>query len=393
MRVPINENYQKVGESYLFAEIEKRVAAYGASHPDKKVIRLGVGDVTLPLSGTVVEAMARAAREMGEGATFRGYPPYFGYDFLIEAIKNHYARRKVALSADEIFVSDGAKSDAANFTEPFGNAPVYVVDPAYPVYVDANIMAGKDVRFIAAAKENGFCPLPGGRLADGSVVYLCSPNNPSGVVYDKKTLRLWVDAALKTGSLIIFDSAYESYISGDDPHSIFEISGARGCAVEICSLSKTAGFTGVRCSWTVIPKEITLSGVPLGRLWARRQSTKFNGVGYVTQRGAEAALSNAGYAECLQNIAYYMENARRIAELLYRKGIFYTGGKSSPFVFMECPRGASSWEFFDFLLESAQTVGTPGAGFGKGGEGFFRLTGYAAREDAEEALSRMSEVL
>ena len=304
MKINLNENYENLKKNYLFSEIAKRVAQYSAAHPDKKVVRLGIGDVTLPLTPSVTDAMTKAVAEMGRKETFQGYPPYYGYDFLLDAIAHHYSRYGVSLGTDEIFVSDGAKSDAGNITDIFGKNPVLITDPVYPVYFDGNVMAGNDISFISGTKENGFLPSPDSIKADGAIIYLCSPNNPTGAVYDRAGLKKWVDFAKKTGSLIIFDSAYEAYITGDLPHSIFEIDGARECAVEICSFSETAGFTGVRCSWTVIPRELESNGIKIHEMWERRQATKFNGVPYIVQRGAEAALSDKGFEECKGLVGY-----------------------------------------------------------------------------------------
>lgn len=393
LQIKVNENFFNVKKNYLFSEIAKRVNAYSAEHPDAKIVRLGIGDVTLPLSPVVVEAMKKAADEMGNAATFRGYAPEYGYDFLREAIANYYKKFPVDLSAEEIFVSDGAKSDVGNIVDILGDNEILIPDPVYPVYLDSNIMSGRKVSFLNGSQENGFLPLPDGVEEKPYIIYLCSPNNPTGAVYGREGLKKWIDFANKTGSLIIFDSAYEAFISGDYPHSIYEIEGAKSCAVEICSFSKTAGFTGTRCAWSVFPDELTVGENKLSFLWSRRQATKFNGVPYVVQRAAQAALSDEGQAQCREAIAYYMENAGIIGEVLKEKGIEFTGGENSPYLWLKCPNGMGSWEFFDFLLNNAQVVGTPGAGFGDAGEGYFRLTSFGSRESTLEAADRLRKLL
>ena len=393
LQIKVNENFFNVKKNYLFSEIAKRVNAYSAEHKDAKIVRLGIGDVTLPLSPVVVEAMKKAADEMGNATTFRGYAPEYGYDFLRGAIAEYYKKFPVDLNAEEIFVSDGAKSDVGNIVDILGDNEILIPDPVYPVYLDSNIMSGRKVSFLKGNHKNGFLPLPDGVAEKPYVIYLCSPNNPTGAVYNRDGLKKWIDFANKTGSLIIFDSAYEAFISGDYPHSIYEIEGARSCAVEICSFSKTAGFTGTRCAWSVFPDELTVGENKLSYLWSRRQATKFNGVPYVVQRAAEAALSAEGQAQCREAVSYYMENARIIGEVLKKKGIEFTGGENSPYLWLKCPNGMGSWEFFDFLLNKAQVVGTPGAGFGEAGEGYFRLTSFGSRESTLEAAERLNKLL
>ena len=393
MKIQLNDNYRNLKESYLFSEIAKRVSAYAADHPNNKIIRLGIGDVTLPLTPTVITAMEKAVGEMAVQETFRGYPPESGFDFTRKAVADYYARRGTSVRTSEIFISDGAKSDCGNLTDILGDNPVLIPDPVYPVYLDSNIMCGRKVTFLPSGVENGFLPMPNGLSGEGAVIYLCSPNNPTGAVYDKQQLAAWVEFARRTGSLILFDAAYEAFIVGDYPHSIFEIEGARECAIEICSFSKTAGFTGTRCSWTVVPEELKAGGVSLRNMWERRQATKFNGVPYIVQRAAEAALTEQGIAECRGLIAYYMENAKLIAGLLQRKGIFFTGGQSSPYLWLRCPGGMDSWTFFDYLLQKAEVVGTPGSGFGSCGEGFFRLTAFGSHEGTAEAVARLEKLL
>ena len=389
MNLLLNENFGRIKPSYLFSDVAKRVREYAAAHPDKKILRLGIGDVTLPLTPTVIRALHKATDEMADAATFRGYAPEYGYDFLREAVARHYASFGVSVEPNDVFISDGAKSDLGNFVDLFGDVPVLVPDPVYPVYVDSNLMAGRTIEYVAGNAENGFLPTPAGLSDTPRLIYVCSPNNPTGAVYSKEGLAEWVDFARRTGSLILYDSAYEAFIADGSPRSIYAIEGADECAVEFCSLSKTAGFTGTRCGWTIVPAS-------LGRvkpMWERRQATKFNGVPYVVQRAAEAALSNEGMTECLANIAYYKENAALIAELLEKKGIFFTGGTSSPYLWLKCPHGMGSWEFFDKLLLEAQVVGTPGAGFGLSGEGYFRLTAFGSRENTREAVERLDKLL
>lgn len=393
MNIKINDNYDNLKESYLFSETAKRINKYTAEHPDKKVIKLSIGDVTLPLTKTVIDAMHKAVDEMASKDTFRGYPPEYGYDFLREAISDHYGRYGVNIDADEVFVSDGAKSDCGNIVDIFGDNDILIPDPVYPVYMDSNIMNGRNIELLPANIENNFLPMPDGLAKKPYIIYLCSPNNPTGATYNKEQLGLWVKYAKESGSLIIFDSAYESFINGDYPHSIYAVEGARECAVEICSFSKMAGFTGTRCSWTVFPKELVSGEKSLQKLWARRQATKFNGVPYVIQRAAEAALSEQGFKEAMDNIAYYMGNAKLIADLLTEKGIWFSGGKCSPYIWLKCPNGLDSWKFFDWLLENAQVGGTPGAGFGDEGEGYFRLTSFGSRENTEEAIERLRKLL
>ena len=338
MKIKVNENFKNIKESYLFSDIGKRVRAYSEAHPDKKIIRLGIGDVTLPLAPSVIAAMHKATDEMAEKSTFRGYAPEYGYDFLREAVAKHYETFGVKLSPEEVFVSDGAKSDIGNIVDILGDYEILIPDPVYPVYMDSNIMSGRKIRFISANASNGFLPLPDASLdKEGYVIYLCSPNTPTGAVYSKEQLKIWVDFALRTGSLIIFDSAYEAYIHGDYPHTIYSVEGARGCAIEICSLSNTAGCTGSRCGFTVVPEELTAGGLSLCKMWARRQATKFNGVPYVVQRAAEAALSGKGWEECMTNVNYYMENAKILADFLVSKNIEFTGGISSPYLWLRCP--------------------------------------------------------
>ena len=393
MKIKINEHFGDIKESYLFSDIAKRVKAYSAAHPEQKIIRLGIGDVTLPLTDSVIKAMHGAVDEMASSNTFRGYAPEYGYDFLRAAIADYYGRMGVALDADEIFVSDGAKSDIGNMVDILGDNHILIPDPVYPVYVDSNLMSGRKITLLEANAENGFLPMPSGIEEKPWVIYLCSPNNPTGAVYSREQLTEWVDFANRTGSLILFDSAYESYIKGNYPHSAYEIEGARSCVVEICSLSKTAGFTGTRCGWTVLPADLEVNGTKLAKLWARRQATKFNGVPYVVQRGAEAAVSEQGHAEAMECVNYYMENARILSEFLKEKGIWFTGGENSPYLWLRCPNGMGSWEFFDYLLENAQIVGTPGEGFGKCGEGYFRLTSFGTRESTVEAVERLRRLL
>jgi len=402
----INEHYAKLPASYLFPEIGRRVRAYQADHEDAKVIRLGIGDVTEPLAPAIVEAMHAAVDEMAHRETFRGYGPEQGYDFLVEAIRSHdYAARGVELAADEIFVSDGSKCDSGNVQEIFAaNARVAVTDPVYPVYVDSNVMAGRtsaaggDGRYpglvyLVGNEANGFQPDPPAQPVD--VVYLCSPNNPTGTVATRAQLERWVAWARGNDAVILFDAAYEGYISDPAlPHSIYEIAGAKECAVELRSFSKRAGFTGVRCAFMVVPKGVTgvdASGkrVSLNSLWARRHTTKFNGASYVVQRGAAAAYSPAGHEQTSAQIAFYMENARLLREGLTAAGFTIFGGVHAPYLWIRTPAGATSWQFFDQLLERAQIVGTPGAGFGPAGEGFFRLSAFNSRANIEEAIGRI----
>lgn len=383
----LNKNYDNLEQSYLFSTIAKKVNEYTSKNPDKKVIRLGIGDVTRPLCKAVVDAMHKAVDEMGVQETFRGYGPEQGYDFLRTAVQGYYAKNSVELELDEIFISDGAKSDLGNILDLFDkDNTVLVPDPVYPVYVDTNVMNGRKVVFTQANSENCFLPAPPDTKAD--LIYICSPNNPTGAVYNKAQLKEWVDYALKNNSIILFDAAYECFISDDElPRSIYEVEGAKSCAIEFCSLSKTAGFTGTRCGYTIVPKELG----KLNKMWLRRQTTKFNGVPYIIQRGAEAVFTEEGMHEIKENINYYKENAKLISDTLKECGIWHIGGKHSPYIWLKCPNGMTSWEFFDYLLENFQIVGTPGSGFGKNGEGYFRLTSFGSRENTIEAMERIKK--
>ena len=394
-----NENFLELKESYLFSEVAKRVSVFQQKEPDRSVIRLGIGDVTLPLGKTVVRAMHDAADEMGKAESFRGYGPEHGYDFLREAIQGHYRTFGVELDTDEIFVSDGAKSDTGNITDLFSkDNTVMIPDPVYPVYVDTNTMNGRNIVFINGTAENDFLPMPD-RSVHADIIYICSPNNPTGACYNRAQLREWVDYALENDAVILFDSAYECFISDSElPHSIYEIEGAEKCAVEFCSLSKTAGFTGTRCGYTVVPKAIKTvaangSGMSLNKMWNRRQCTKFNGVPYIVQRAAAAVFSDAGMAEAKAMIKHYMENAKVISDTMTELGIRFTGGINSPYIWFECPFGMDSWQFFGFMLENAGVVGTPGAGFGKNGNNWFRLTAYNSKENTIEAMKRFRSII
>lgn len=388
----INENYKNLAESYLFSTIAKKVNEYSAAHPEAKVIRMGIGDVTLPLCEKAAEAFAAAAKEQGQAETFHGYGPEQGYDFLRDAIRDYYAGFGVSLDSDEIFISDGAKSDLGNILDLFDvDNTVLIPDPVYPVYMDTNVMAGRKLVFMDANVENGFLPMPPkGQKAD--IIYLCSPNNPTGGVYSREQLKEWVDYANAQDAILLFDAAYESFIVDDLPRSIFEIEGAKTCAIEFCSLSKLASFTGTRCGYTVVPVELMRGGMSLRKMWLRRQTTKFNGVSYPVQRAAEAAFSPEGIRQCRAHLDVYQENARIMTETLEELGIWHIGGKNSPYIWMQCPNGMSSWEFFDDLLEKANVVGTPGSGFGKNGEGFFRLTAFGTTANTREAMKRMKKV-
>ena len=390
----INENYLALKESYLFSDIAKKVAAFAAAHPEASIIRLGIGDVTLPLVPAVVEALESASREMGVKETFRGYGPEQGYGFLKDAIKDYYAAKGVSLESEEIFISDGAKSDLGNILDIFStDNTVLVPDPVYPVYVDTNIMAGRKIVYANANEENDFLPMPDASV-HADIIYICSPNNPTGAVYTKEQLEKWVAYALEQHAIILFDSAYESFVRDDSlPTSIYAVEDAKKCAIEFCSFSKTAGFTGTRCGYTVVPNELEYGGVKLNKLWLRRQTTKFNGVPYIIQKGAAAVFTPEGQKQIRANIDYYMENARLVSETLNKMGIWHTGGKNSPYIWLKCPNDMKSWEYFDYLLENAHVVGTPGAGFGVNGEGFFRLTAFNSRENVLEAVKRIQKTL
>lgn len=385
----LNEHYRNLEESYLFTRIGRLVAAYGQEHPEAEIIRLGIGDVTRPLVPAVVEALHRAVAEMGDAATFRGYGDEQGYGFLREAIAGYYQGKGVSLDPDEIFVSDGAKSDLGNILDLFGTDNVVAIpNPVYPVYLDTNIMAGRKVVFLEANEENDFLPMPGKMQAD--IIYLCSPNNPTGAVYTRSQLEQWVAYALDHGSVILFDAAYEAFITDSDlPSSIYQIPGAKSCAIEFCSLSKTAGFTGTRCGYTVVPAELIREGVSLRKWWLRRQTTKFNGVPYIVQRGAEAVFSPAGRKQIQESLEVYRENARILRTALEKQGVACWGGIHSPYIWLKCPDGMDSWQYFDALLHRCQLVGTPGCGFGSCGEGYFRLTAFNTTENTRRAVERL----
>lgn len=391
MNMKINENFLNLSENFLFSLIAKKVKAFKETNKDKEVISLGIGDVSLPLSKVVVDALVSASYEMGVKDTFRGYPPEFGYDFIKDSIRKYYLKNNVKLDLDEIFVCDGAKSDLGNMVEILGDNRIIIPDPVYPVYVDSNMMAGRNILLLDGNEENGFLPMPDGLSMEESVIYLCSPNNPTGAVYSKEQLEKWVEFALKSKSLIIFDSAYEAFIREDYPHSIFEIENAKKCCVEISSFSKLAGFTGLRCSYSIVPKDI-LDGV-FNKIWGRRQATKFNGVAWPVQKAAEAALTEAGLKACHENINYYLENARILGNVLKKHNIWYTGGLNSPYLWVKCPKNMGSWEFFDYLLKNAYIVTTPGVGFGKSGEGYVRLTSFSTKENTIEAAKRLDIIL
>ncbi len=389
-----NSYFNDIADSYLFAEVAARTAKYAAAHPDKKILRLGIGDVTLPLAPEVIKSLHAAVDDMSAKETFQGYGPYEGYEFLRERIRNYYSSYGVKLALDEIFVSDGAKSDLGNVLDIFSrDNTVLVPDPVYPVYVDTNVMAGRKIIYADATEQNGFLPMPDYSVK-ADIIYICSPNNPTGAAYTREQLKEWVDYANSLGAVILYDAAYECFISDDRlARSIFTVDGARTCAIEFCSFSKTAGFTGTRCGYTVVPKELTRDGFSANKMWLRRQSTKFNGVPYIVQRGAAAVFTDEGLKEIRANIAYYKNNAKLIAGVMDGLGIKYTGGKNSPYIWLKCPNGMSSWEFFDYLLENAQVVGTPGAGFGRNGEGYFRLTAFGSEEVTREATQRIQKLL
>lgn len=401
----LNDNYLKLPGSYLFSTVGKKVKAYSEAHPDKKIIRLGIGDVTQPLAPAIIKALHGAVDEMADAKTFRGYAPDLGYEFLRNVIaENDYKARGCEIAANEIFVSDGAKSDSANIQEILSlDNRIAVCDPVYPVYVDSNVMAGRtgvydaasqtwsDVIYMPCNAENNFVPELPKETPD--VIYLCYPNNPTGTTLTRKQLQVWVDYANKVGALIIYDAAYEAYISeADVPHTIYECEGARSCAIELRSFSKNAGFTGVRLGFTVIPKDIKCGDVMLHSLWARRHGTKYNGAPYIVQRAGEAVYSAEGKAELKEQVAYYMKNARTIKDGLAAAGYTVFGGVNAPYIWLKTPDNMSSWDFFDYLLENVNIVGTPGSGFGPSGEGYFRLTAFGSYENTVEALERIKNM-
>ncbi len=388
-----NSNFKNIAESYLFAEVADRAAKYSAAHPEKKVLKLGIGDVTLPLAPAVIAALHNAVDDMSRKETFKGYGPYEGYGFLRDGIKDYYARMGVHLNADEIFVSDGAKSDLGNILDIFSkDNTVLVPDPVYPVYVDTNVMAGRKIIYANATESNGFLPMPDYKIK-ADVIYICSPNNPTGAAYSVEQLKEWVKYAQENGAVILYDAAYESFITDSGlARSVYQVEGAENCAIEFCSFSKTAGFTGTRCGYTVIPRALKKDGYSANKLWFRRQATKFNGVPYIIQRGAAAVFTEEGQKQIKANLAVYQRNAAYIASCMDGLGIWYTGGKNSPYIWLKCPDGMGSWEFFDYLLNNAQVVGTPGAGFGDNGEGFFRLTAFGSEETTKEAVARINNL-
>lgn len=401
----INTNYQKLPGSYLFSDIAKKVSAFTQEHPEADIIRLGIGDVTQPIAPAMIEAMHKAVDEMGDAKTFRGYAPDLGYDFLRNAIVAHdYQARGCAITADEIFVSDGAKSDSGNIQEIFAqDNRIAVCDPVYPVYIDSNVMAGRTGEYDAATQmwsnviympctaENNFVPeFP---KENPDIIYLCLPNNPTGTTLTKEQLQMWVDYANHIGAVIIYDAAYEAYISESNvAHTIYECEGARTCAIEIRSFSKNAGFTGVRLGFTVVPKDLVCDGVSLHDMWARRHGTKFNGAPYIIQRAGEAVYSEAGQTQIKEQVGYYMHNAKTIYTGLKEAGYEVFGGVNAPYIWLKTPEHMTSWEFFDFLLEKANVVGTPGCGFGPSGEGYFRLTAFGTYENSVRALERIKHL-
>ena len=391
----VNKHYAQLEESYLFSNIAHKVADYQAAHPDADIIRLGIGDVTLPLAKSVVEALHAASEEQGHKETFHGYiPSEQGYPFLREAIRDYYARRGVRLDTAEIFISDGAKSDLGNLLDLFDvDNTVLVPDPVYPVYVDDNVMAGRRITYMPASAENHFLPMPD-ENTKADIVYLCSPNNPTGATYTRSQLKVWVDWANAHDAVILFDAAYECFVSEEGlARSIYEVEGAKTCAIEVCSFSKIAGFTGTRCGYTIVPQALARDGMNLNKMWLRRQTTKFNGVAYIVQRAAAAVFSEDGMREIQQNLDYYRRNAAVIAAALDEAGVWYCGGKNSPYIWLECPAGMGSWQFFDWLLDTAHVVGTPGEGFGRCGEGYFRLTAFGDAERTKEAAARILAAL
>lgn len=398
----INENYLKLEKNYLFINIAKKINAYIEENPEKKsnIIRMGIGDVTLPIAPCVVEAVKKGAEEMGVKETFKGYEDSgTGYDFLKEAVAGYYKSFGADVKPEEIRISDGAKSDCGNIVDIFGDDNVVLItDPAYPVYVDSNLMNGRKVIYADSSEANGFCAEPDYNV-HADLIYLCSPNNPTGAAFNTAQLKAWIDYAIANKAIIIYDAAYEAFITQDDiPRSIFQVEGARQCAIEICSLSKTAGFTGMRCGYTVIPNELEVEAndgtkVSIAQLWGRRQGSKFNGVSYPVQCGAAAVFSEEGREQIKVNLEYYKENARIIANTMDKLGISYTGGINSPYIWLKCPNGMGSWEFFDLLLKEANVVGTPGEGFGKNGKGYFRLTSFGDRDATIEAMARIEKLL
>ena len=389
----INRNFDNLVPNYLFAEVASRTNKYMQEHPDKKVIKLGIGDVTLPLAPVVIEAMKKGAEDLAHKDTFKGYPDYEGYAFLREAISSYYAGFGVTVDANEIFVSDGAKSDCGNIGDIFGKDNVVLVtDPVYPVYVDSNIMAGRKIVYANSNRENNFAALPDENVK-ADIIYLCSPNNPTGSAYTADELKQWVDYAIKNDAIILYDEAYEAFITEYLNRSILENECERKCAIEMCSLSKTAGFTGTRCGYTIIPRELERDGHNIYNTWYRRQATKFNGVSWPVQCAAAAVFSEEGQKQIKENISYYQDNAKIISSAMDELGIYYTGGKNSPYIWLKCPNDMGSWEFFDLLLNEANVVGTPGEGFGKNGAGYFRLTSFGDRENTIEAVERIKKLL
>ena len=384
-----NLNYANLQDSYLFYNISQKVNAYLAGHPNAKLLRLGIGDVSLPLCPAVIQALHEAVDDQAKKETFHGYMPEQGAPFLREVIADHYAKRGVLLSPDEVFVSSGASDELGDILDLFDRSnTALIMEPAYPAYVDANVMAGRTIIHLPSGEENGFLPMPN-ESAKADIIYLCSPNNPTGAVFDKKQLQAWVNFANANDSVILFDAAYEAFIEDETlPHSIFEIDGARTCAIEICSLSKTAGFTGTRLGYTIIPKELDRGGINLNAMWVRNRTTKTNGVSYIIQKGGAAVFTDEGQRQIKANIAIYKQNAKILMQALDACGISYYGGNNAPYIWLKCPDGFDSWSFFDHLLNEAQIVGTPGAGFGKCGEGYFRFSMFGSPADTAEAAER-----
>ena len=391
--IALNTNYQNLKDSYLFYNIAQKTKAYLAANPDKKLYRMGIGDVSLPLCDAVIKALHDAVNDQAVKESFHGYMPECGDPSLRETIAKYYARRGVELSPEEAFVSSGASDELGDILDLFSReSTALIMEPAYPAYVDANVMAGRKIVHLPSGEEDGFTPLPTEGL-EADLIYLCSPNNPTGAVFTADKLKKWVDYANNRGAVIIFDAAYEAFIEEDLPHSIFEIEGARTCAIEICSLSKTAGFTGTRLGYTVIPKELERGGQNVNAMWVRNRTTKTNGVSYILQKGGAAVFTEEGQKQIHDNIRIYKNNARVLTEVLDELGIRYFGGKNAPYIWMKCPNGMGSWEFFDLLLNEIQVVGTPGEGFGACGEGYFRFSTFGSPEDTVEAARRIKELL